>query len=156
VILWFCFEYKSQTSAASIQGALVTGVVSVIYLVLKLALGDNSMRMLIIVSLILVCAEVVAFLVVRKRRIMMPTSQAASERDYQAMYENKSEEDDIDQDGNAIALEVSIDPFEVLKFPDSKFVDVNGVVIHYVYSNNPEAKLTLILLHGFGGGAFSW
>ncbi len=154
MILWFCFQYKSQTSAASIQGAFVTWIVSMVYLVLKLVLGSSSIRLLVVVSMILVCAEVVAFLIVRKRRIMMPSSQTNSERDYQAMYDDN--QNDLDGDQNAIALEMSIDPFEILKFPESKFVDVNGVVIHYVYKHNPTSKLTLIMLHGFGGGSFSW
>jgi hypothetical protein len=141
------------------QGASAIGLVSMIYLLLKVFLADSSIRMFCIISIILVGIEVFAFLVVRKRRIMMPMSQPASlgnsERDYQALHENKLENDDQDLASNSM-LEMNSDPFEILKFTESKFVDVGGVVIHYVYKNNPKSDLTLILIHGFGGGAFSW
>ncbi|RJP48927.1 MAG: alpha/beta hydrolase [Anaerolineaceae bacterium] len=38
--------------------------------------------------------------------------------------------------------------------PDSKFIEVNDVTIHYKEQGNGET--TFILLHGFGASAFSW
>lgn len=38
--------------------------------------------------------------------------------------------------------------------PDSKFIEINGVNIHYKEAGSGE--LTFILLHPFGGSAYSW
>ncbi len=45
-------------------------------------------------------------------------------------------------------------PLEQLTDPDSRFIEVNGVDVHYkVYG---QGEPTFILLHGFGASLFSW
>jgi len=45
-------------------------------------------------------------------------------------------------------------PVEELADPDSQFVEVNGLRVHYkIYG---QGKPTFILLHGFGASLFSW
>lgn len=45
-------------------------------------------------------------------------------------------------------------PVESLVDPDSKFIEVNGIDVHYkVYG---QGEPTFILLHGFGASLFSW
>ena len=38
--------------------------------------------------------------------------------------------------------------------PDSKFIEVNDVTVHY--KEMGEGETTFILLHGFGSSVFSW
>ena len=38
--------------------------------------------------------------------------------------------------------------------PDSKFIEVNDVTVHY--KEMGEGKTTFILLHGFGASVYSW
>lgn len=45
-------------------------------------------------------------------------------------------------------------PPEQLADPDSQFIDVNGLRVHYKESGSGE--LTFILLHGFAASTFSW
>ncbi len=45
-------------------------------------------------------------------------------------------------------------PPEQLADPDSRFIDVNGLRIHYKIAGQGEP--TLVLLHGFGASVFSW
>ena len=45
-------------------------------------------------------------------------------------------------------------PVEQLVDTDSKFVEVNGVNVHY--KTWGEGEPTFILLHGFGASVFSW
>jgi len=45
-------------------------------------------------------------------------------------------------------------PAEQLTDPDSKFIEVNGVNVHY--KTYGQGELTFILLHGFGASLFSW
>lgn len=45
-------------------------------------------------------------------------------------------------------------PVEELTDPDSKFIEVNGINVHYkIYG---EGEPTFLLLHGFGASLFSW
>lgn len=50
-------------------------------------------------------------------------------------------------------LENTVPPAE-LADPDSRFVDVDGVTVHYKMAGQGEP--VLILLHGFGASVFSW
>ena len=50
-------------------------------------------------------------------------------------------------------LEGTVPP-EQLADPDSRFVDVNGLQVHYKIAGQGEP--TLVLLHGFGASVFSW
>jgi pimeloyl-ACP methyl ester carboxylesterase len=50
-------------------------------------------------------------------------------------------------------LEDTVPP-EMLADPDSRFVDVHGVRIHYKQMG--EGEPVLVLLHGFGASTFSW
>jgi pimeloyl-ACP methyl ester carboxylesterase len=55
-------------------------------------------------------------------------------------------------------LEDTVPP-EQLADPDSRFVDVNGLQVHYKIAGQGEPtaeNLTLVLLHGFGASVFSW
>jgi pimeloyl-ACP methyl ester carboxylesterase len=45
-------------------------------------------------------------------------------------------------------------PPEQLADPDSRFVEVNGLKVHY--KERGEGEPTFVLLHGFGASAFSW
>lgn len=45
-------------------------------------------------------------------------------------------------------------PIEALADPDSRFVEVDGVAVHYKQMGQGEPAL--ILLHGFGASTFSW
>lgn len=45
-------------------------------------------------------------------------------------------------------------PPEQLADPDSKFIEINGLRVHYKESGSGE--LTFILLHGFAASTFSW
>ncbi len=47
-----------------------------------------------------------------------------------------------------------LEPLEKLKDPDSRFIQVNGLDVHYKQRGSGER--VLILLHGFGAGVFSW
>ena len=38
--------------------------------------------------------------------------------------------------------------------PDSKFIEVNDITIHYKEAG--QGKKTFILLHGFGASVYSW
>jgi pimeloyl-ACP methyl ester carboxylesterase len=50
-------------------------------------------------------------------------------------------------------LEDTVPP-EQLAYPDSQFVDVDGVQVHYRQSG--EGQPALLLLHGFAASTFSW
>ncbi|MBM4467524.1 MAG: alpha/beta hydrolase [Chloroflexi bacterium] len=50
-------------------------------------------------------------------------------------------------------LEDTVPPPQ-LADPDSRFVDVNGLQVHYKIAGQGEP--TLVLLHGFGASVFSW
>jgi pimeloyl-ACP methyl ester carboxylesterase len=55
-------------------------------------------------------------------------------------------------------LEDTVPP-EQLADPDSRFVDVNSLQVHYKIAGQGEPtaeNLTLVLLHGFGASVFSW
>jgi len=45
-------------------------------------------------------------------------------------------------------------PAESLADPDSKFIEVNGVNVHY--KSYGQGEPAFILLHGFGASLFSW
>lgn len=45
-------------------------------------------------------------------------------------------------------------PPEVLADPDSKFIEVNGITVHYKATGDGEAAM--LLLHGFAASTFSW
>jgi pimeloyl-ACP methyl ester carboxylesterase len=45
-------------------------------------------------------------------------------------------------------------PVEELTDPESRFVEVNGLTVHYRRAG--EAEPALVLLHGFGASTFSW
>jgi pimeloyl-ACP methyl ester carboxylesterase len=45
-------------------------------------------------------------------------------------------------------------PPEQLADPDSRFVEVNGITVHYKQAGSGEPAL--LLLHGFGASTFSW
>jgi len=51
------------------------------------------------------------------------------------------------------SLEDTVPP-EQLADPDSRFVDVNGLRVHYKIAGQGEPAL--VLLHGFGASVFSW
>ncbi len=50
-------------------------------------------------------------------------------------------------------LEDTVPP-ETLADPDSQFVDINGISVHYKIEG--EGEPVFILLHGFGANTFSW
>jgi pimeloyl-ACP methyl ester carboxylesterase len=50
-------------------------------------------------------------------------------------------------------LEDTVDRHE-LADPDSRFIEVNGLEVHYKIAG--EGEPVLVLLHGFGANAFSW
>jgi pimeloyl-ACP methyl ester carboxylesterase len=50
-------------------------------------------------------------------------------------------------------LEGTSDPLD-LADPDSQFVDINGLIVHYKRMGQGEPAI--ILLHGFGASTFSW
>jgi pimeloyl-ACP methyl ester carboxylesterase len=50
-------------------------------------------------------------------------------------------------------LEGTVPP-EQLADPDSRFIDINGLQVHYKTAGQGEP--TLVLLHGFGASVFSW
>lgn len=45
-------------------------------------------------------------------------------------------------------------PIEQLADPDSRFIEINGLTVHYKITGQGEP--TFILLHGFGASLFSW
>lgn len=45
-------------------------------------------------------------------------------------------------------------PVEALAWPDSRFIDVNGLTVHYQQAG--QGKPAIILLHGFGSSTYSW
>ena len=47
-------------------------------------------------------------------------------------------------------------PVTQLAGEDSRFVEVEGVRIHYVEAGSRAAERTFILMHGFGASTFSW
>jgi hypothetical protein len=153
--LWFCFAYKNQTSDAAIQGAWVTGIFSLMFLACKMLFGDfQTLGMICIFSIIVIILEVVTFLLVRRRRILVPISNKNEEieQSYQRLEESKNDDFEESEDHKTMLSE----PYELLKFPESRYVDVNGIIVHYVYKVTENAAATIILLHGFGGGSFSW
>ena len=46
-------------------------------------------------------------------------------------------------------------PIEELVYPDSQFLDVNGVSIHFQEIQN-DGQTLIVLLHGFGSSSYSW
>lgn len=50
-------------------------------------------------------------------------------------------------------LEGTVPP-EQLADPDSRFVEINGLQVHYKIAG--QGQPTLVLLHGFGASVFSW
>jgi len=48
-----------------------------------------------------------------------------------------------------------IQPMEALVYPDSQFMDINGVDVHYQEIQTDRETL-IILLHGFGSSTYSW
>lgn len=40
--------------------------------------------------------------------------------------------------------------------PSSRFIELDGVRVHYVEAGEPNASTTVVLLHGFGASTFSW
>ena len=51
-------------------------------------------------------------------------------------------------------IENSVNNPELLAEEQSKFIEINGIKVHYIeYGSGPE---TIILLHGFGASTFSW
>jgi pimeloyl-ACP methyl ester carboxylesterase len=48
-----------------------------------------------------------------------------------------------------------IKPLEELVYPDSQFMDVNGVDVHFEEIQNDNETL-IVLLHGFGSSTYSW
>ncbi len=45
-------------------------------------------------------------------------------------------------------------PVEQLADPDSRFIEINGLTIHYKITG--QGKPTFVLLHGFGASLYSW
>lgn len=51
-------------------------------------------------------------------------------------------------------IENTVNNPELLAEEQSKFIEINGIKVHYIeYGSGPE---TIILLHGFGASTFSW
>lgn len=48
-----------------------------------------------------------------------------------------------------------IKPVEELLYPDSEFVEINGLDVHFQQRENQNRTL-IILLHGFGSSTYSW
>ena len=48
-----------------------------------------------------------------------------------------------------------IQPLEALVYPDSQFMDINGVDVHY-QEIQIDSETLVILLHGFGSSTYSW
>lgn len=48
-----------------------------------------------------------------------------------------------------------IQPMEALVFPDSQFMDIDGVDVHY-QEIHLDSETLIILLHGFGSSTYSW
>ena len=48
-----------------------------------------------------------------------------------------------------------IQPMEALVYPDSQFMDINGVDVHY-QEIQIDSETLVILLHGFGSSTYSW
>lgn len=67
-----------------------------------------------------------------------------------------------DQLKNDQAFLVDVDyPREVLQDSDSRFAECNGVSVHYkeerpMYGECGDLGFAILLIHGFGGGAFAW
>ena len=49
----------------------------------------------------------------------------------------------------------TVDPQE-LAYPDSRFVDVDGITVHYTDYGSRDATCAIVLLHGFGANTASW
>ncbi len=47
-------------------------------------------------------------------------------------------------------------PERSLADPDSRFISVNGIEVHYKTAGNPEEGPSFVLLHGFGSSLYSW
>lgn len=45
---------------------------------------------------------------------------------------------------------------EALAGPSSRFIEIDGIRVHYVESGEPDASCNVILLHGFGASTYSW
>ncbi len=48
-----------------------------------------------------------------------------------------------------------IQPMEALVYPDSQFMEINGVDVHYEEIQSNSGTL-IVLLHGFGSSTYSW
>mgnify|MGYP001772579491 CR=1 FL=1 len=45
-------------------------------------------------------------------------------------------------------------PVEEVTWPDSRFIEIRGVLLHYV--DYGSGDVLFVLLHGFGASVFSW
>jgi hypothetical protein len=167
LILFVCFGYKYQTKRSAIQTTLLTSFCSFVFLVVKISLASTSERKFGFCSLLFLGLELAIFLVTRKRRISAPADLSSpisvAPGDYSRI-DRSSDDYDSKSPGKALALvvrinesaEIVLEPRQVLKFPQSMFCEFNGETIHYVYSPNESSMYTLVFIHGFIGGAFSW
>lgn len=83
IVFFSLFAYRNQSSSSSVWATAWLGGISALYLALKLLFtsGENvpsSLRFLLISDLIFTCAEILAFAVVRKRKIRVAPPQRPS------------------------------------------------------------------------------
>lgn len=160
VLLYSYFGYRYQASPTSVKISLTTSAVSIAVCIIKAWFSEvQEIRTLCYVTITMVLLEIMTFLIVRRRRILLPSDSLFQDT---SVYHPISSEDDEESPTNddIVLLNESVHPLvdstEDLRFPESAFKYVNGVRVHYVWHENPDSDVVLVFFHGFGGGCFSF
>eukprot|EP00954_Amorphochlora_amoebiformis_P006869 536273-Amorphochlora_amoeboformis.AAC.2 len=169
-MLFFCFAYKFQTYHSTFITATTLTTFSAVFLGIKMAFCDpnTSAFPITLYSLVMGLTNYFLYGCVRRRRIRVPPRKLASMRqDYEKLTAEGRESDELD----TVTTESGISIRERLKsIPDgqtplsladagSKFVNLDGVQVHYRFSESKGKdtnKPAIVFLHGFGGSVFSW
>lgn len=160
-ILFYCFAYRFHTNYYAFWISTITCAISATYVTVKLIVCTNSAVIsLLVFSLTIIVAEYGIYILVRRQRIVIPRRP---ERSRLLMGSNKSESyhslpDRSPSVPSITPIAVDGVPPESLAEPDSLFLSIDRLKIHYKRegSLNRNHGHAIILLHGFGGSAYSW
>eukprot|EP00455_Lapot_gusevi_P028238 TRINITY_DN3003_c0_g1_i1.p1 TRINITY_DN3003_c0_g1~~TRINITY_DN3003_c0_g1_i1.p1 ORF type:complete len:515 (+),score=51.30 TRINITY_DN3003_c0_g1_i1:70-1614(+) len=151
ILLFFLFAYKLHGSQVVLQSSVVVVLLSSFYLVVKLIMWEGSTYALLIFSLACVWVELGLYLFVRGKRLGPPRPKSFRGPRFLQTHRPSFNNDQahILDSNDAAPLEPS-----ALADPDSQFMDINGVNVHYkLLGQGPH---TLVFLHGYGSSVFAW
>mmetsp|Transcript_10073 Transcript_10073/g.18327 ORF Transcript_10073/g.18327 Transcript_10073/m.18327 type:complete len:598 (-) Transcript_10073:155-1948(-) len=204
LMLFICYAYKYQTYYSTFVTATILTALSAVFLSIKLmfCVPATSALPITLSSLVTCLTSYFLYGCVRRRRISVPPRRkkgggvggrdgsVSALKNYD--YEKLADARFSDVETGSVAAPLSARerfqsipdgvPPKSLADPFSRFVDFDGISVHYRYSDNQskrrdqqherggaakqnkntsdsnssESRPTLILLHGFGGSVFSW